>query len=330
MAGFATTINPIISVIVPVYNAEHTLTRCVESILSQTFKDFELILVDDGSKDNSGQICDTYAELDSRIRVIHQSNAGAAAARNSALDIARGEYLAFADSDDSVRSKWLESYIDNIGDFDLCFQGLNIIYADGTNKEMVHKAMDCIGIENIRNELTEIMSKHYLGFLVVKLLKRSIIEKWHIRINPKLKFREDEAFFCAYLEHVNSIKFIESVGYDYYYPACVNSKYDDPQMADCLIDIFRSLKVIYDYNIPYPVYESQLWAVEMIGLNPLLDNKIPSGEAIWIYKDCAKKSPETGISKKVKDFLVINSPKLKWLSIAALKSIHYILAKRRK
>ncbi len=94
---------PIISVIVPVYNVESYIAQCVESIVHQTYTSLEIILIDDGSTDTSGQICDVYGEKDSRIRVIHQKNAGAAAARNTGLDAATGEYLVFVDSDD-----WLE------------------------------------------------------------------------------------------------------------------------------------------------------------------------------------------------------------------------------
>ena len=91
-----------ISVIVPVYMVESYLHRCVDSILSQTFVDFELILVDDGSPDNCGAICDEYAAKDSRIRVIHQKNGGLSAARNAGLDVAREEYYAFVDGDDWI------------------------------------------------------------------------------------------------------------------------------------------------------------------------------------------------------------------------------------
>jgi len=97
-----------ISVIVPVYNVEKYLPRCVDSILGQTFCDFELILIDDGSTDSSGRICDDYAAHDSRIRVIHQENRGQAAARNRALDIAQGEYIGFVDSDDYIHPQMYE------------------------------------------------------------------------------------------------------------------------------------------------------------------------------------------------------------------------------
>lgn len=102
---------PAISVIVPVYNVEKYLNRCVDSILAQTFADFELILVDDGSPDQSGAICDEYTEKDSRIKVVHKGNGGASSARNTGLDIARGQYIVFVDSDDWVQREMLYSMI---------------------------------------------------------------------------------------------------------------------------------------------------------------------------------------------------------------------------
>ena len=93
-------IEPLISIIVPVYNSEKYLSRCIESILAQSFRNLEIILIDDGSKDASSSICDSYAASDSRIKVIHQENGGIAKAQNTGLDIAHGDYIAFADNDD--------------------------------------------------------------------------------------------------------------------------------------------------------------------------------------------------------------------------------------
>lgn len=99
---------PEISIIVPVYNTEKYLDRCIRSITEQTFSDFELILIDDGSKDNSGFICDEWEKKDSRIKVIHQKNAGAGAARNAGLRVAKGEYIGFVDSDDWIEPQMYE------------------------------------------------------------------------------------------------------------------------------------------------------------------------------------------------------------------------------
>lgn len=92
--------NPIISIIIPVYNAEKTLNRCVDSVLNQTFHDWELLLIDDGSKDRSMYLCDEYALKDKRIKVFHKKNGGVSSARNMGLDYARGEWITFVDSDD--------------------------------------------------------------------------------------------------------------------------------------------------------------------------------------------------------------------------------------
>ena len=99
---------PKISVIVPVYNTEKYLNRCIDSILAQTFTDFELLLIDDGSTDCSGKICDEYAAKDSRVRVFHKENGGVSSARNMGLDNAQGEWITFVDSDDWVHEDFLK------------------------------------------------------------------------------------------------------------------------------------------------------------------------------------------------------------------------------
>ena len=117
---------PKISVIVPVYNTEKYLHRCVDSILAQTFTDFELLLIDDGSTDSSGAICDEYAQKDSRVRVFHKENGGASSARNLGLDNATGEWITFCDSDDFVYSYWLSNFdVDKNGrTYDIICQGI--------------------------------------------------------------------------------------------------------------------------------------------------------------------------------------------------------------
>ena len=103
-----------ISIIVPVYNAEKTLPQCIDSILSQKYSDFEVLLIDDGSTDNSGRLCDTYSQKDKRIRVFHQENQGVSAARNLGLEQMKGEFVTFCDSDDWVEDTWLLDYMDSI------------------------------------------------------------------------------------------------------------------------------------------------------------------------------------------------------------------------
>lgn len=124
-----------ISIIVPVYKVEPYLRKCVDSILAQTFTDFEVILVDDGSPDNSGKICDEYASKDSRVRVIHKKNGGLSSARNAGIDVARGKYLGFVDSDDYIEKDMYELLYDNIvkeqADLSIC--GIYDVY-EGKNQ----------------------------------------------------------------------------------------------------------------------------------------------------------------------------------------------------
>ena len=105
--------NSLITIIIPVYNIEKYLRKCIESVIEQTYKNIEIILVDDGSMDNSGEICDQYKEKDSRILVIHKRNGGLSDARNSAIDIAKGKYLFFLDGDDYIEKDSIE-YLYNI------------------------------------------------------------------------------------------------------------------------------------------------------------------------------------------------------------------------
>ena len=107
---------PKVSIVVPIYNVESYLERCIQTLLNQTLKDIEIILIDDGSPDHCPQICNEYAQKDSRIKVIHKKNAGLGYARNSGLEIARGKYLAFVDSDDYVEANMYEILYNKIKD----------------------------------------------------------------------------------------------------------------------------------------------------------------------------------------------------------------------
>lgn len=106
--------NKLISVIVPVYNVEHYLNRCVDSILAQTYSDLEILLVDDGSTDSSGAICDAYARQDARVQVIHKKNGGLSDARNCGIEHAKGRYFCFVDSDDGIAPQMIEVLYRNL------------------------------------------------------------------------------------------------------------------------------------------------------------------------------------------------------------------------
>lgn len=125
--------NPLISIIVPIYNVEKYLAKCIESILNQTYTNFELILVDDGSPDNCGKICDSYKEKDSRIIVVHKKNGGLSSARNVGIDIAKGEYIGFVDSDDYIEPYMYEELLNAVlrDKCKLSVCNINYVFEDG-------------------------------------------------------------------------------------------------------------------------------------------------------------------------------------------------------
>ncbi len=140
---------PKISVIVPIYNGQHTLWQCIRSITAQTFTDFEIILVDDGSTDWTGDMCDSLAKIDSRIRVIHQENKGLSGARNTGLDVARGEYIAFIDGDDHVKPNYFEILVNLIEGYGYDIAILPAIIESADKKKQVPE---------IRNEIVTLSS----------------------------------------------------------------------------------------------------------------------------------------------------------------------------
>lgn len=204
-----------ISIIVPVYNAEKDLTRCIDSILSQTFTDFELLLVDDGSDDSSPALCNRYALLDHRIIVLNKANGGPSSARNLGLDNVKGEWVTFCDADDYVESNWLESLVGYAkGDLNLISCGFFCHHSDSTISEIIPQTYSGDG-----KGYTEAMSSSYMfGSLWTKLFKKQIIDKYALRFNERIRFREDEEFVLRYLTHSHKCRTVDVALYHYYMP----------------------------------------------------------------------------------------------------------------
>ena len=204
-----------VSVIVPVYKAEAYLHRCVDSLLAQTFKDFEILLIDDGSPDTSGKICDEYAIRDSRVRVIHKNNGGVSSARQCGLDNAIGEYVIHADPDDWVNPDMLyELYnnaIENNSDMVLCDFYVNY---EHRNQEVYSnqnpQRLDCDSI--IRGMLNNIH-----GSCWNKLVKRSCFLKYNVRFLNELNFCEDLYVNLALLKNDIVVSYLPKAFYHYVY-----------------------------------------------------------------------------------------------------------------
>lgn len=207
-----------VSIITPVYNAEKTLAKCIESILSQTHRDIELILVDDGSRDASPTLCDDFAKRDQRIRVIHKENGGASAARNTGLAEAKGEYIAFVDSDD-----WVEpSYIENM----MTGEDADVVMAGWTEEPLGGKCGPGVNITYKGDSFKDFFySGHiHIGNICSKLLKSSIIRENRIKFG-KAKVYEDFLFFLEYYRYANSIRIASYTDYHYVLPLGFWNKY---------------------------------------------------------------------------------------------------------
>ena len=168
-----------ISIIVPIYNAENFLPRCLDSILQQTYTDFELLLIDDGSTDLSSEICDKYCMLDNRCKVIHQKNGGTAAARNKGLELASGEYVAFVDNDDWIHPLYLE-YLHraiNEGDFLLSMVLYKKMERQSIGVMDVSYSTDIVYSDSLRTMLYSIDDSDIpYGFIWAKLFRRELLD----------------------------------------------------------------------------------------------------------------------------------------------------------
>lgn len=228
--------SPIISVIVPIYNAGKYLHRCINSILAQTFTNFELLLVNDGSTDNSKNICEYYAVKDLRIRVFHKKNGGVSSARNLGLTNVKGELITFVDADDWIESDCLELFMKNTNELTcLSFQS----FYEG-KKELWDTSI--YNANNIKEYIIELYNKEILGYVWGKLYKQEIIQKHNIKFNEQVRFREDELFVLDYLTYITEVTYIDKKCYNYNRPNWIKySNYDDYKIRILLYKRYKAI-----------------------------------------------------------------------------------------
>lgn len=217
-----------ISIVVPVYNAEQYVGECIESILNQSFNNIELILINDGSKDRSGFICDEYAKKDNRIKVIHKKNEGVSIARNIGIKNASGEYIAFVDGDDLVDKKIYTTMLQAINktNSDLVMCRYERVYSDGKSELAVEpliegiydkeQIFDKLILDMIGNDLSNMSKPLIMGSTCRCLYKKEIIDKYKIEF-PIIKIAEDMLFHLYYLVACKKVYVVEQALYYYRY-----------------------------------------------------------------------------------------------------------------
>lgn len=206
--------SPLISIVVPVYNASKTIERCIESVLSQTYSQFELILIDDGSTDDSLAICEKFAMSDSRIIVRHQENKGVSAARNLGISLCNGEWISFVDSDDYLGESYLHDLITVSSDCDIIIGGYMKKYVK-TNQEVKG-----VQFPNKYIDIGEDCMPIWDGILLNgspcgKLFKSSIIKTYNITFPIDFSLHEDHFFNYDFLIHTSKIKLSDKNEYFY-------------------------------------------------------------------------------------------------------------------
>lgn len=215
---------PSISIIVPIYNMQHCMRRCIDSLLSQTFRDYELLLIDDGSTDNSAAICDEYLDKDSRIQVYHKPNGGLSDARNYGLQRAKGKYTIFADPDDYVDEKGLDLLFETAereqADITIC----DLYREDEYSRHYMSQQPSELKPEIILQELFWKIG----GFTVNKLIRRDLYQRFNIQYPKGIYGCEDDYVMAQFLLHDIKVAYVPVAFYHYVYnPTSLTRYYDE-------------------------------------------------------------------------------------------------------
>lgn len=283
-----------ISIIVPVYNAEKYLHSCLDSILSQTFHDFELLLIDDGSTDGSGAICDSYASADSRIKTIHKENGGVSSARNRGIDEARGEWIYFCDADDTINVNCIELLLSNVSDgIDLVEAGFNEIINENDIRRCNfiegHVRLDAEEYMDLFYKPSSAIKSYYHGFLFNKLFNRSVINASKLYFNKDIRFKEDCLFIIEYCCCMHGMVVVANgVVYNYKHRA-VSATSKHNAFGQLTIDRISAVSMIYKTLLSrYPEKSLTRFAEEDVV------------KAYFLARNIAKRNGQLG-SKLLKD-----------------------------
>lgn len=265
---------PKISIIVPVYNTELYLKNCIESLINQTIKDIEIILIDDGSTDNSYNICKEYLEYDKRIKLVSKENEGVSTCRNIGIENSIGTYIMFCDSDDSVHEKWCEELLNSVSSgYDISVCGFKWISADKVVDKLYSNDKEIFSIN--KQDIFKLRQKDIFNVLWNKIFKRKIIKENNILFDINLSLGEDVIFILEYLKHMNSnIGIVNEALYFYSFKNNINlaGKYRK-NVFEIYRTIFKKLYTIScELNVDFNIYGDEYYNSYFSALLRCLDN----------------------------------------------------------
>lgn len=274
-----------VSVVIPIYNVSQYIDRGLKYILAQDYPSFEIILVDDGSTDDSASICDDWAVKDSHIKVLHKKNAGAGSARNVGIDQAKGEYIYFFDIDDKIPSNLLSTLVSQIEESlaDMMVFGYNSI--DIKYKTITRVSIDRQLLESNR-ALRDVFVDEFVlkvnGFPWNKLYRKSFLDKYNLRFENQ-RIQQDEVFNLKCYRHVNRMLLSESVLYDYYVYDRGNTRSRFiPERFDIYKSVYRHFCELRNFwALEDGRFDSYLHSRLFINLNDLLRHNLVHPKCPW-------------------------------------------------
>ena len=238
----------LVSVIVPIYNAEKYLERCINSILNQSYKHFELILVDDGSTDSTLSICQNFQHNDNRINVIHKKNSGVSKSRNKALEISNGDYIIFVDADDFVGENYIKNLIPKNNE-DFVYSGYKNIRDNLIIEEIIYKEIN-INPFKCSKDFAYFWDKTNICFVWGACYKKDIIKKNNINFDISINIGEDVIFNIEYLRYCNSVCVTKNA--DYFH--CNNEKSLVHKYYGCREKVEEKISKLIENNMNKPNY----------------------------------------------------------------------------
>ncbi len=208
---------PLVSVVIPAYNCSKTIQRCLDSVLSQNHSALQVVVVDDGSTDDTLERLQAYAARDSRLTVVHQENQGVSAARNRALEQCRGKYVQFVDSDDSLAPEAVRHMVQRAeqDDSDLVIGAFTMYIGNISEVKDLGKREDVLSLEDFLSLLCKYPNSFYYGVLWNKLFRRELIAGQRVRFNSQLEWGEDFDFITRYLVGARRVSYTRRPVYNY-------------------------------------------------------------------------------------------------------------------
>ncbi|WP_147533177.1 glycosyltransferase family 2 protein [Bacillus marasmi] len=242
----------LVSIVMPIYNAEKYLTVSVNSVLNQSYRNIELILINDGSEDDSAAMCDGFAKRDRRIRVYHSENNGPGAARNLGISLANGNYIQFIDSDDYIERDMVKQMVNSLKkrSADLAVCGMRRVHPEENGQELFFIPKKLSYYHEIKKDFIQLLKQGLAYSPCNKLYKKSIIDNHNIRFDPDILNGEDAIFNIDYLLHCQKVKILDCAFYVYYQRSgsLTHHYYKDKEKAQLLL--FNKLSKYLSMNIP--------------------------------------------------------------------------------